>query len=77
MDIIDKLNVRKVIDGSVLYVEMPESVLDEAIAEIRRLRASIESLRAVTGAVDAGPSFREIRNSFADSDVLGKFNPAK
>ena len=77
MDIIDKLNDRRVVDHSMVYVEMAESVLDEAIAEIRRLRASIESLRAVTGAVDAGPSFREIRNSFADSDVLGKFNSAK
>ena len=63
MDIIDKLNDRRVIEGSTVYVEMAESVLDEAIAEIRRLRSSMESLRAIAGAIDARPSFRDIKQS--------------
>ena len=63
MDIVDKLNIRKVAENSANYVEMDEAVLDEAIAEIRRLRASMESLRAIAGAIDARPSFLDIKQS--------------
>ena len=86
MDIIDKLT-SAANDDQTSYEVADDTVrvgcnmLKEAAAEIRRLRADIVLMRSIVGkALDGGTaSFREIKNAsrFGDSDVLGKFNPAK
>ncbi len=63
-DIVEKLKNRRGVDGSVIYVEMTEQVLDDAIYEIERLRATIAQLRAVAGAVSVeGHNYADIRKS--------------
>lgn len=67
-DIVERLKVRRAVDGSVVYVEMPEQVLDDAIYEIERLRSKIERLREVAGAVSVeGHSYADIRRMRAEA----------
>lgn len=63
-DIIDKLRDRRSIDGAVIYVEMTEEVLDEAIEEIQTLRLQLANLRQVAGtaSIDGWPTFLQIKN---------------
>jgi hypothetical protein len=63
-DIVDKLKDRRTVDGSVIYVEMTEQVLDDAIYEIERLRATIADLRQIAGVASLeGMSFEQIKES--------------
>lgn len=60
-DIVEKLKDRRLIDGSVTFVEMSEQVLDDAIYEIERLRSTIEQLRSIAGAANIDRPFSEIK----------------
>ena len=64
-DIVERLKDRRAVDGSVVYVETTEQVLDDAIYEIERLRATIDQLRAIAGAVsiESGLTFSDIKKN--------------
>jgi hypothetical protein len=74
-DIVDDLRkyAMRVVDGSATFCEAPRELLESSAREIERLRSQIDSLRLIVGAVDAGTSFRDIKTSFGDNPVLGKF----
>lgn len=74
VDIVEKLKERRSIDGSVVYVEMSEQVLDDAIYEIERLRATIANLQLIAGKASIdGQTMATIKR---ENPILGKWNGA-
>lgn len=60
-DVLDKLRDMRTVDGSIIYVEVLEETVNEAVAEITRLRSTIEQMRAVSGLAIEGKPFSEIK----------------
>ena len=76
-DIIDQLLAMRCVDGSTCMVELPETVVGNAIIEINRLRDALAGIKRVAGAVSVeGHSYADIRANAKHAGTAGPGEPS-